>query len=395
MKSIEERTIVLYLLELYENSVQSKQGSSRRLAVGFHMRDYDPSYFDSGEHARQQGYDTVFERLEKRGLVLLVRDGYFVVKVRLNLEKIDSAYDFVDQVSIVTRRQQLIRACHEFQNRMPILHPYCAFLLEKLESFKSIKTFVKDGQVDDLTMLLEGVAALYAQIEKEEISKRKFSQNVYADSKTFENLENRILALIRAVDGEIPFSEKEDILQYFNIVNNPGYIYFKGCGSFAIGQTRFDLEDMAGSIGFSSEMIHQISPLALNVERIMTIENLTSFHQYKTKNELVIYLAGFHNTLRRNFLSKLYALNPQCNYAHFGDIDVGGFEIFFHLRGKTGIPFNTFKMDVETLLAYRQFGKPLTDNDKTRLKKLSEKHPLPVFDTMAELNLKLEQEVVS
>ena len=52
----------------------------------------------------------------------------------------------------------------------------------------------------------------------------------------------------------------------------------------------------------------------------------------------MIYLGGYHNSVRRKLLELLYQDFPKAEYLHFGDIDVGGFEIYRDLCRKTGIP---------------------------------------------------------
>lgn len=46
------------------------------------------------------------------------------------------------------------------------------------------------------------------------------------------------------------------------------------------------------------------------------------------------------------------------------------------------------------LLKYQIYGKKLSVNVYKRLKLLCQKHPLEVFETMLEQNIKLEQEIV-
>lgn len=96
------------------------------------------------------------------------------------------------------------------------------------------------------------------------------------------------------------------------------------------------------------------------------------------------------------FLFKLYNyLGNQVKYLHFGDIDAGGFYIYLNLIQKTGIPFQTWKMDISTLKQYEMYTKPLTLNDRNRLLKLKEEYNQPVIDYMLKKNIKLEQEIIT
>ena len=82
----------------------------------------------------------------------------------------------------------------------------------------------------------------------------------------------------------------------------------------------------------------------------------------------MIYLGGYHNSHRRNFIRCIYNDNPDAEYFHYGDIDAGGFYILLHLRKKTGIDFKPYHMDIDTLRKYQKYTKRLSDNDIRRLK---------------------------
>ena len=81
---------------------------------------------------------------------------------------------------------------------------------------------------------------------------------------------------------------------------------------------------------------------------------------------------------------------------HFGDIDAGGFYILEHLKTKTGIPFQPYRMNAETLKKYKKQAVPLTEHDRKRLQKLRQN---PVYSEtiryMLENNIKLEQEHIN
>ena len=82
-------------------------------------------------------------------------------------------------------------------------------------------------------------------------------------------------------------------------------------------------------------------------------------------------------------------------YCHFGDIDAGGFEIYRDLCNKTGIPFRMYRMDLKTLKAYENYGRPLTENDRKRLQGMcgwEEVREVALY--MLEHDVKLEQECV-
>lgn len=133
-----------------------------------------------------------------------------------------------------------------------------------------------------------------------------------------------------------------------------------------------------------------------NIKKVITIENLTTFFRWKEEHSLIIYLGSYHNRIRRSLLEMIYQAIPDAFYSHFGDIDAGGFLILKDLRSKTGIPFQSSHMDLETLKMYEQYGRQLTESDRKRLEKMKEDDEFgEVIGYMLENNIKLEQECIA
>ena len=158
---------------------------------------------------------------------------------------------------------------------------------------------------------------------------------------------------------------------------------------------------MRQGIGISGEDLSDIRISGTErTKKVITIENLTTFFRWEEKDALIIYLGGYHNRVRRTLLEKIYREMPEIQYLHFGDIDVGGFEIYKDLCRKTGISFLPYHMGLEELSMYREFSRPLTENDKRRLKRLMEQagsEGAPYLETlqlMMEWGIKLEQECI-
>ena len=108
-----------------------------------------------------------------------------------------------------------------------------------------------------------------------------------------------------------------------------------------------------------------------------------------------VAFSHFHGIAVNN-LGKVF---PNVEYFHFGDIDVGGFEIYRDLCNRTGIPFQTYRMGIHELKQYESYTKKLTANDQRRLEVLLEKKEYetvwPVLKYMKEHGKKLEQESIS
>ena len=178
-------------------------------------------------------------------------------------------------------------------------------------------------------------------------------------------------------------------------------MHLKGQLSFRIYETEFDLANLKQGIGISGEDLSAIRFCEMSaIKRVITIENLTTFFRWEEPESLIIYLGGYHNAVRRALLKAVYEALPDAEYYHFGDIDAGGFEIYRDLCQKTGIPFEMYRMNLDTLKAYQEYGRELTENDRIRLRKILERNAgeteeiCEVIRYMLEWNVKLEQECV-
>lgn len=163
-----------------------------------------------------------------------------------------------------------------------------------------------------------------------------------------------------------------------------------------------DLNLLYQGIGLSGEDLDNVHILGtLKTNRVITIENLTTFFLWQEKDSLIIYLGGYHNSVRRRLLRMIHEQVPQAEYLHFGDIDVGGFEIYEDLCGKTGIAFQPYHMGIKELEKYQSYTRPLTEHDRKRLDFLLDKKRkdsdcvyLEVLEYMKKHGIKLEQECI-
>ena len=239
---------------------------------------------------------------------------------------------------------------------------------------------------------------------REDIFIRDLSVQLYHDSKRLESLRARISGCLYRY-GDFP--DRDTVLEECNVIRTPSYVMIRGPVIISFGEQTLDVGKLSGDIAFSTRSLKDITKVCVNGKKVITVENLTSFHRDDFSiDEVGLYLGGYHNSVKREFLQKLYSENRELEYDHFGDIDAGGFYIYEHLRRKTGIPFRTMKMDAETLDRYAQYVKPLTASDIDRINRLILKYESGEFENpekeqitatlqrMLEKGVKLEQEAV-
>ena len=383
------KDILNYLLDKYESSRTFIGDNQKKQSFSVKPEKLFPSYSDSADYETYKNVSDAVSEMEKCEFVNAKRlKNGVITSVILRTENIPEIYSALKRTPKRDINAELAELLKSFIGYHELLDRYCRDQLAKLEDNKTIKQF--DGDFDAYKQLLTALSAVM-NIEKETYQ-RDFSAAVLHDSKAFEKIKNKVISILFSY-GDFP--EKETVLEELNIIRNPGHVYFKGSAEIKIGGQVLDTGKLSGDIGLSSSMLSDVDEITLNTDKVITIENLTTFNHFNDKSYFAIYLGGYHNQDRRRFIQRLYQMNPHAAYYHFGDIDAGGFYILLHLRRKTGVPFQPYKMDTATLKENLSYTKKLTDNDRTRLGNLLDSEFKDTISFMLENNCKLEQEALN
>lgn len=384
-----EKTILNKLLDKYEGSKSfiGENKVNQRFTVKL------PTLFRQyTDHANYELFQAVNEAIDvlsrKKLIVAKVNSTKVCSEVSLNIEGIDAAYNYLNRKPKNDINNSVRQVLDAYQDRNEILNRFCRAQTERILTNKSIQWFI--GDLREFETILRAVDELL-KISSETFV-RDFSIRVFKDSKTFERIRSKVENLLFEY-GDFP--EKNQLLENLNLVKNPTYVNFKGAGSLELSGQRIDLSKLRSDLAISSSMLPDIDRIKITGRAVLTIENLTSFHTTDCSDMFVIYLGGFHNSVRREFIKKIFQQNTGVSFYHFGDIDAGGFYILEHLKRQTGIDFQPYRMNLETLKQYQEYSKKLTENDRERLMKLKESEFKEVISYMLEHDCKLEQEAIS
>ena len=310
--------------------------------------------------------------------------------MELNPDTVEEVYAWLKLDSAAVFHQDLSALLEQYRGQG--IDNYIDDVEDRIKSYKSVKQLV----FEDLKLqenLLKSLAAMQT-LEKDTLE-RVFSAEVLHYSKAFEPIRAKAVRLLRLYFSEEPEAEDEELLAQFHILKNPGHLILKGHGMIQVKDTVLRMENFAEGMTLSSSDVNNVTTMDLADPDVLTIENLTAFYQCERKNTLIIYLGGYHNTVRRQFLKRIFEMYPEKHYYHFGDIDAGGFYILEHLKRMTGIPFEPFLMGVSELERYHERTIPLTESDRKRLLALAERPEYTdVIQTMLETNRKMEQEQI-
>ena len=383
-----EKDILNDLLDRYERSKSFTGDNKVNQQFTSKLEKLFPKYDDAAEYDLFQVVNAAVSALAKQKFITVkYRRNGEPYSVTLNTQALKQIYTALGRKAKADIHEELRSILIQYRTKNEVLSAYCDEQFQRLSKNKTVELF--DGDLQQYENILKAVSQIMDI--QEETYMRDFSIRVFGDSKAFEKIRSKVVSLLFQY-GDFP--EKDTILEDLNIVRNPGHVYLKGSGIITVAGQRIDLSVLNGDIALSSDLLKQIEQIQVTGNRVVTIENQTSFHAFSEPDTLAIYLGGYHNAHRRNLIQTIHKQNPIASYYHYGDIDVGGFYILLHLREKTGVAFQPYHMDIETLQRYETYTKPLTEHDKSRLKKLLGGEFGETVAYMLEHNCKLEQEAL-
>ncbi len=404
-----DEKILNVLIDSYEKSALSRGENKVKVQIAFPFtKKTVPEYFNESSLAYDEIHAVVKE-LERKELLTIVwkkgKEGHIIEKVLLNTAHIELVYAYLKRTpkeEDENAHLKLLEAWTLKSKEMPVLCAFVFYVKQRIEEGKTVKEFVDISDSDRTERIL---SALF-QVENNEESCyiREFSIRHFGDSKIFEEMSGVIGKIMRRFRPEFADMDTDAILSEYRIYKTPDYVYFKGEGRILLAEkdsSVMELPLLKQGIGISGADIKGIRICGKeSIKKVITIENLTTFFRWKEEGSLIIYLGGYHNSVRRELLRMVYREIPNARYLHFGDIDVGGFRIYRDLCEKTQIPFQTYHMGIRELEIYENYTKKLTENDKKGLRMLIEKEMtgkgenLDVLLYMKEKGVKLEQEAV-
>lgn len=386
MTGYEERILSL-LMDSYEKKDPQKS-HPRKISLDISKK--FPEYKDTLSDAQRQIEEAV-HHLQGWGFVEYGQNlqGYYT-RISLRESSVPQIYRFLHRAPKAELREIQRGLLERTAARSEgAAERFCAAMLDRLSQRKDIEY----GLAKD-TKLLEDVLLALENIERlsEETYIRNFSEMVFHDSKRLQSILSPISRIL--LDYGDGIGEKETVLAQYNLISNPGYVYIKGDWQIRCRGQHISVNMFRGGIAISSDALDEIERIAVPGGTVVSVENLTTYHDTKESQGAIIYLGGFLNTVRANLLKKLFVFAPDAAYYHKGDLDPYGFLILENLKKKTGIPFKPLEMDLDTLRQCHLAGhfRPLDDADKKAIASPALTAYRPILQYMLEHDCKIEQE---
>lgn len=391
------KDILNRLIDMYERrGAFDKEPSSLR-AIQIEVKKAYPAYADRYNHDAYKDINVAIEKLCMDGLVLAEQNsaGQYS-KVKLNLIAVPECYVKIKRVSVPEQCEKVKKVLSQYMDcEWPLLQTVIGDWQGMIGEHKKLPYDLKydSKRVDDVLHVLQAIMKL-----DKETYIRNFSTALFKDSKKFQKeFRGRVESILFDYTDEVV--EKDKILEFYNLYENPTYVLIKGNAVINFETSMIEVTEMPDGIALSNASLDKIRNITVKAAKVITVENLTAYHDSDEEDAVHIYLGGYHNHSKQVLLEKIFAANKNCDYFHKGDLDVYGFLILENLKEKTGIPFASLMMDVLTLERFFRAGiyKELTVSD---IKVIEEKKNTKliayadVLQFMLDNNCKVEQESI-
>ncbi|WP_022758929.1 Wadjet anti-phage system protein JetD domain-containing protein [Butyrivibrio fibrisolvens] len=394
-----QKEVLKALLDKFEKSKtyrgENAVNQSFKVKPSDFFRDYDSDFANLDE---QEDFERELRGLEDTGLIQLSKKNGVIKSIDMVPAALDFFYSLLGRTELKELENSQIAMYESHLGKYEVVNLFCKTQIKRLEERKKAEYEMPVAR--EILNILEYICS-----NTDEILERELSIELFGDSKRFEREYcSKILTVLRKYGDfndlieNVPDNREQGhaILAEYNVFPNPTYVNFKGNGVLFIKDGKKIELSPSLAIAIDASTLGRIENVNVNASRIVTVENLTSFNRVQDEDTFFIYLAGYHNTAKQNFIRKIAEYNHDKEWFHFGDIDPDGFYIIEHLKKKTGIAFKQLCMSVDELKEYKVYCKPLENNDVKKAQSLIDKGLyVDTMRYMLENDVKLEQEVIS
>lgn len=348
------KDIISRLLDIYERRNGYAKRPEELRSIQFEVSKEYPIYKDRYDNEKYRDINTAIEKNVAAGLIIAEKDqtGRYS-KIKLNIARVDDCYALLKRTSIPNQCKKVLSVLEKANNvECLLIGRIVSDFCEQIKAYKKLPYDLgyDARRVGEVLQVLEAVTKLTS-----ETYIRNFSTALFKDSKRFQReYRSTIESILFNYTDDVV--EKDDILGYYNLYENPTYVLIKGNARICFDESAIELSEMPGGIALSNGSLAGIHKISVKADKVITVENLTTYHDCDELDAVYIYLGGYHNTSKQKLLELIYENNGDKEYYHEGDLDVYGFLILKNLIDKTQIPFKPLFMDLGTIERFYRAG---------------------------------------
>lgn len=398
-----QKEILNLLLDKYERTAAFQKGElpDRRVLLRFYdSGKTDFSAYDIDDHVVRTAINETVTAMKSEKLVgfewMRGEQNHIIKRVWLDFSNLDKAYRTVNRQSSKLLVTAVVR---ELEHEIEAVNTdwIVAFYSETKDYLETkcrlgSRLSADKAERADLYRMLRFIDSESFT----SLTERIFSEKCFGDSKAFETrMKPTLLSVMRKyVSRELTDAE---LLQMIGISRYPEPLELRG-------EIIINGNDMRvfrnGFCIYSNDIESADIIIPKTVERILTIENRANFFAYQNaENELVVYHGGQYSPAKRRLFEKLAAAIPaDCQWYHWGDIDLGGFSMLLRVRTEILPTVQPYRMSVAELQTYQAYTQPFSKDYAEKLKKLKEQERLSdcldCIDYMLNNKVRLEQEAM-
>lgn len=400
-----QKLVLELLLDKYENSKsytrENRVTQTFAISPVQAMELYDSDFADVD---LIRDFENQMANLERRNLIFIKRNRGVIEKLIANQERWDEYYEILQRIDKHTLQKKQLELYQRYLGTNELLDRFCQeqidrlntnkkaiYAMEEAEHILELCRFILENQQDILERELS-----IAVLGDSKLWEKKYRSKVCGLLRKYGNLDELLLGMIDSESVEDKREIEKIILAECSVYSNPSYVYFKGDAVLEFKDGQKIKINIHTPMAFSTSTLANIQAIQILDKKVMTIENLTSFNRMEKESTFLIFLSGYHNSVKQKLIRKIYDMNPTLEWYHFGDIDPDGFYIIEHLKRGTGINFKPIYMDINFLEKYKGYAKKMTNRDIQKANTMLQNGKYSdIMAYMLNTELKLEQEIIS
>ena len=409
-----EKELLNALLDKYEHSKSYVSGSpqARRILLRLYGKGKNdfPAY-NIEDHAARSAINTAVQHLAQKQLITLEwmkgQEEYILHQIALRTEALPACYRTIGRTPLAIAAEQLEVQLQQAYNMVTAgwarhyLEDQLAFLHKNRRPPAALPSEAAEQRAW-LTVLRQAAVA-----RSEPILERVFSLHCLGNTKAFEKFyRGRLLRVLRQyLPMDTTEMTEEELLREIGLEKYPEIFSLAGQVQFhwRKGQT-LCAAPLADGLQISARDAAMAElTFAPEVTQLLFIENKANYYDtlrnHADPRRVVVYHGGCYSPQRGTFFQKLaVAAGPDVQLLHWGDIDLGGFEMDSRLRREIDARFTPWRMGIRELEGYAAQTTNFANEYAARLEKLLEDPYLQAsyatIGYMLQHRVRLEQEAM-